>query len=170
MGKVNQERYWTAFYTKPRHEKKCADRLGKQGYEIFMPLREELRIWSDRKKKVYEPLFKSYLFVKVSEIDRLAVLQDSSVVRNLFWLKQPVIIRDEEIQVIKDFLDDFPVATAQGITFAKNDSIQINDGVLAGKKGVVREKRGHKYLIQLEQLDMELIAEIHENFIVPTKS
>ena len=47
--------YWTAFYTKPRNEKKAAERLAKT-MDLKRTVRQEpvVKQWSDRKKKVSE--------------------------------------------------------------------------------------------------------------------
>ena len=43
---------WYVLYTTSRAEKKVAQRLEEKGLEVFLPMIEELRQWSDRKKKV----------------------------------------------------------------------------------------------------------------------
>ena len=57
---------WYAVYTKPRSEKKLADRLNEHGIEAYLPLRKTLKQWSDRKKMVEEPLITSYVFVNIT--------------------------------------------------------------------------------------------------------
>ena len=52
---------WYALYTKPRWEKKVAKALEKIGIIVYCPMITEVRQWSDRKKKVTLPLFKSYV-------------------------------------------------------------------------------------------------------------
>ncbi len=49
---------WYLLYTNPRAEKKVALELQKKGFEVFLPLQRTLKVWSDRKKWVEEPLFK----------------------------------------------------------------------------------------------------------------
>ena len=41
---------WLAAYVKMHHEKKVRDRLASMGIEHFLPVQEEVRQWSDRKK------------------------------------------------------------------------------------------------------------------------
>ena len=55
---------WYAVYTKGRHEKAFERELRKKRIETFLPVRRVVRHWSDRKKLIEEPLFKSYLFVR----------------------------------------------------------------------------------------------------------
>ncbi|MEI9958604.1 MAG: transcription termination/antitermination NusG family protein [Ferruginibacter sp.] len=63
--------YWHAVYTKPRWEKKVAALLEARGIEYYCPLNKVVKQWSDRKKVVLEPLFKSYVFVHVEEAKKM---------------------------------------------------------------------------------------------------
>ena len=58
------EKTWYALYTKSRNEKKAHSALVSSGIDSFLPLIKNLKQWSDRKKWVEEPLFRSYLFVQ----------------------------------------------------------------------------------------------------------
>ncbi|XOV91191.1 MAG: transcription termination/antitermination NusG family protein [Bacteroidota bacterium] len=71
--------HWYVLYTRPRNEKKVIQRLENE-FEVFCPLVTTKRQWSDRKKKVSEPLFRSYVFVKVTEAERQDVLRTPGVV------------------------------------------------------------------------------------------
>ena len=58
---------WYAVYTKPRWEKKVNSLLLQKGIEVYCPLNKVRRKWSDRIKTIEEPLFKSYVFVKIKD-------------------------------------------------------------------------------------------------------
>ena len=64
-------RKWRVLYVRPRWEKKVEDQLTERNIENFLPLREEIRQWTDRKKRVIVPLFPGYLFVHVNERERV---------------------------------------------------------------------------------------------------
>ena len=64
MISINNPKKWVAIYTKPRHEKLVKEQLLKKGYDVYLPLLTEKRRWSDRKKLVEFPLFKSYNFMQ----------------------------------------------------------------------------------------------------------
>jgi transcription antitermination factor NusG len=55
---------WYAVYTKARHEKTAAELLWQKDIESFLPLREVLSRWKDRRKMVQFPLFPGYLFIQ----------------------------------------------------------------------------------------------------------
>lgn len=159
----NTYTYWTAFYTKPRSEKKAAERLSLKGFEVYCPTTTVVKQWSDRKKKVKEPVFSSYIFARVDEALRQQILIDPSVVNSVFWLKKPVRIRDTEIEAVKEFLDDFPQVNGAVLDIEQGDRAIIMAGPLKGEEGVVRQKRGGKVLLQLYSLGLELQAEVAVN-------
>jgi transcription antitermination factor NusG len=72
---------WYALYLRSRYEKKANLELEKKNIETFLPLIEELHVWSDRKKRVMEPLFRGYIFVKTDLRDKETILMTDGVVR-----------------------------------------------------------------------------------------
>lgn len=153
-------RYWTAFYTSPRHEKSAAERLEADGFEVYCPVSENLRVWSDRKKKVKEPLFKSYLFCKVNEKERIAILQDHSIKFNVYWLGKPALIRDEEIDAIKRFLNEYPEARSEFPSLKRGTSLVIKEGPFENQEAIVTEVRGGKVRLELKRIHFFLEAPI----------
>ncbi len=59
---------WYAVYTRSRHEKVVHHALGETGMQSFLPLRNVLSQWKDRRKQVQKPLFPGYLFVRVPQL------------------------------------------------------------------------------------------------------
>ena len=72
---------WYAVYVRSRHEKKVHQLFQEQGLTSFLPLLETWKQWSDRKKKVSDPLFRGYVFVNIDLFkDRIKVLDTEGVV------------------------------------------------------------------------------------------
>ncbi|MCB0698142.1 MAG: UpxY family transcription antiterminator, partial [Chitinophagaceae bacterium] len=117
---------WYVLYTKSRNEKKVAKRLEEKGIEVYCPLREEVRQWSDRKKKVAEPVFRSYLFVTLADYTKesVEVLYTPGTVRFLWWNNKPGIVRKHEIEAIKSFLNDYKDAEIT-VTFKEGEKIVV---------------------------------------------
>ncbi|WP_420384902.1 UpxY family transcription antiterminator [Roseivirga sp.] len=159
MNKLGSK-YWTAFYTKPRNEKKVADRLSEQGLHIYCPTRTVIKQWSDRRKKVKEPVFTSYIFAEVDELERQEVLRDQGIVSSVFWLSKPVIIRDNEIQAIRAFLEDYPEAKAENLELKEGQRLEISEGPLKGEKGELIKRKGSKVILNILSLNYSLQAEI----------
>ncbi|KQB44181.1 Transcriptional activator RfaH [Flavobacterium daejeonense] len=143
---------WYVVYTKPKWEKKVAEQLVQRGIECYCPLVTQIRQWSDRKKKVEVPLFNSYVFVRLEEKDRNLVFQSSGVVRYLFWLGQPAIVREEEIATIKNWLsmpDAYEVSVA---ALQVGDKIVLDSGPFQSQEAVVQEVNKNSYVLFLESL------------------
>jgi len=149
---------WYALYTNPRNEKKVSEALNKRGIEAYCPVYTTWVQWSDRKKKVDKPLFPSYVFVKLEEKDRDQVFTVPGIVRYVFWLGKPALIKDAEIEQIRIFLKE--ITPNALITFQPLDPVQIVEGLLKGKSGVVEHIHKHTLVIRLEQLGLSVKAEV----------
>ena len=166
----NSNTYWTAFYTKPRSEKKASERLSVKGFQVYCPTRTILRQWSDRKKKVKEPVFTSYIFARVDEVKRQQILYEPSIVSSVFWLGKPVVIRDTEIDEIERFLSEHPEAQGMSTgTLKPGQEARVVRGPLDGESGIVRQIRGNKVILEISNLGIELQAEIAVSKIEPLK-
>ena len=100
-------RKWYAIYTRPRWEKKVNRLLSEKGFESYCPLNKVRRKWSDRYKLIEEPLFKSYVFVKIEDAERTPIRMTSGVINFVYGDGKPAVIREREIQNIKKFLDEY---------------------------------------------------------------
>ncbi|MFV8378229.1 UpxY family transcription antiterminator [Flavobacterium sp. LB3R33] len=143
---------WYVVYTKPKWEKKVAEQLKNKGIECYCPLITQVRQWSDRKKKVEVPLFNSYVFVQLPDSERNAVFQSVGVVRYLFWLGKPAVVRDEEISVIKKWLNTSEGKEVSILSFQIGDAIQLDSGPFSNQKAIVQEVTNTHYVLVLESL------------------
>lgn len=143
---------WYVVYTKPKWEKKVAEQLTKNGIECYCPLVTQIRQWSDRKKKVEAPLFNSYVFVRLSESDRNLVFQSTGVVRYLFWLGKAAIVRDEEINTIKKWLDSPDEYELSVANMQVGDKIVLESGPFQSQEAVIKEVNKTHYVLVLESM------------------
>ncbi len=154
---------WLVLYTKARHEKKVAKKLEEAGFEVFCPTVTSLRTWSDRKKRVQIPLFKSYFFIHIEEEERQTVFQYPGLVRYLFWLGKPAVVRDVEIKAIRDFINDYDGKANISIDeyYEEGRVVSITGGVFAGEEGkVIRVKKNNRILMQVQSLQLNVLAEL----------
>jgi transcription antitermination factor NusG len=112
---------WYAVYTKSRCEKKVAALLARKQLECYCPMNEVDSQWSDRRKIVQEPLFKSYVFVRIPERLMSVVRQTEGVVNFVYWLGRPAIISDPEVDMMRRFLDEFRTVQLEQFPIRKND-------------------------------------------------
>lgn len=159
-------RKWYAIYTKPRWEKKVHALLGEKGIECYCPLNKVHRKWSDRIKIVEEPLFKSYVFVRVNEEEKTPVRMVSGVVNFVYWQGKPAVIKDKEIITIRKFLDEYNDVEVRQFEIAPHDTVVVNQGVLMGKKGIVKRVLHKKVEVLIESIGFVLTAYIEKSKVV----
>ena len=142
------DRVWRVFYTTARTEKKCEQRLAERGVEVFLPKYETLRQWADRKKKVVEPLFRNYLFARVDEAERLAVLQTDGIVRCVGFGGAPAEVPAEQIEQLQIALRD--PARLDVIDYPRpeiGERVTITGGPLKGLHGEVVRHQGQLHVV-----------------------
>jgi transcription antitermination factor NusG len=74
---------WYAVQTRPRHEQVVASQLRQEGYEVLLPVVEQVRRWSDRHKVLHVPLFPTYVLIQTVLSDnheRVRVLRKPGVI------------------------------------------------------------------------------------------
>jgi transcriptional antiterminator RfaH len=146
---------WFVIYTKSRQEKKVALELEKMGITVYCPMVNQIRQWSDRKKKIEVPLISSYVFVQLKERERETVFEVPGIVRYVYWLEKPAIVRDEEIAVMKTWLSAQTVeAKVEGLR--RGDRMKVSSGVFEGKEGFVEEISKNRVLLLLPDLGMKI--------------
>lgn len=143
---------WYVVYTKPKWEKKVAEKLAQAGIECYCPLITQIKQWSDRKKKVEVPLFNSYVFVQLPDADRNTVFAVPGVIRYLFWLGKPAIVRDEEINIIKKNLNASNIADISVSSIQVGDRIKLDSGAFSNQDAIVQEISKTYYILVLESL------------------
>ena len=147
---------WYALYTESRQEKKVASRLAQIGIEVYCPLTIQVRQWSDRKKKVEVPLLPSYVFVNLESNKREVVFQVAGVVRYLYWLGQPAIIKDIEIEILQKWLQD-KIISFEIVGIQPGTLYEIPSGPFIGQKGMVEKVDKSQITLILEQLGVKII-------------
>lgn len=153
-------RKWLAVYTRPRWEKKVNQLLAAQELETYCPLNKVRRKWSDRIKTVEEPLFKSYVFVKVSDEDRAAVRMTNGTINFVYWNGKPAVIREKEITAIRRFLNEYENVIARPIDLKLNQRVRITAGTLMDQEGKVLDVRRKTAKVAIDSLGYILIAYI----------
>ncbi|MEP6746609.1 MAG: UpxY family transcription antiterminator [Bacteroidota bacterium] len=162
---MNEKKQWYAVYTRPRWEKKIANQLRQNKIEAYCPLNKTWKKWADRKKLVYEPLFTSYVFVYVSESEKIAVKRINSKINFVYWIGKPAVIREEEIEAIKDLLSQFNNVKLEKADVNIHDKIKITNGALIFREGNVIEVQSKSVRVFLPSLGYHLIAEVDKSDI-----
>src|ERR1700761_3832820 len=154
--------HWYAVYTKPRWEKKVAENLVKNSFESYCPLNRVLRQWHDRKKFVSEPLFASYVFVRTEEARHSELSRVSGIVNLVYWLRKPAVIKEEEIDAIKKFTDQYSNVQLEKTSVNLDDKVRIIKGPLITQEGNVIAVKSRTVKIALPSLGYIMVAEVEK--------
>lgn len=137
-----------------------------KGIESYCPLNKVRRKWSDRIKLIEEPLFKSYVFVKINEEEKTEVRMTNGVVNFVYWNGKPALIKDKEILVIKRFLDDYEDVEVRKIDFEPDERVLITAGPMMEKEGKIIEVKNKVAKVCIDSLGYMLIAYIDKSKLI----
>jgi transcription antitermination factor NusG len=155
-----EKQRWYAVYTKPRWEKKVTFLLQEKEVECYCPLNKVRRKWSDRIKTVEEPLFKSYVFVKVRESEMTSIRMTNGVVNFVYWNGRPANIKEKEIDTIRRFLNDYSGVEVTVVDLPLNAKVLIQRGAFMEKEGIVKKVMHKKIQVSIESIGYILTAYI----------
>jgi len=156
----NTNKKWFALYTKPKSEFKASLQLESEGINFYLPVITKLKQWSDRKKKITEPLLKGYIFIFADEKERNISLEQVSIVRCIFDHGRPAVIPEWQIDNLKKFLKkDEEIIVNSGIV--KGAKVKILDGPFEGVIGVIKqESKGKTIAINIDLLNRSVLTQI----------
>jgi len=160
MIKSSTDKFWFALYTKPRNEFKAEQQLIAAGITNYLPTVTLLKQWSDRKKKVTEPLLRGYIFIYVNEEERLVSLEQQSIVRCVFDVGRPARIPDWQIDSLRTMLETkVDIIVHKGIV--PGAKVIIKDGPFEGIIGTVVEgEAGKSISVAIDFLNRSVIARL----------
>jgi transcription antitermination factor NusG len=153
---------WRVLYTKPRAEKKAFEALGNKGYQVYLPYTTVVKQWSDRRKKVQEPLFRSYLFVfcKSAQVFQ-AALEEPTIVGVVRFEGQSAVVRDKEMDTIRRIEAGKKEVAVVDSRLTTGQPVLIKAGKLKGMSGILTEFRGsQRVAIRIESLGCNLLVEV----------
>lgn len=159
--------HWYAVYTRPNNEKKIVSELMENNIESYLPLKRSLRQWSDRKKWIEEPLFRCYIFVRVSHIEFFNVLNIPGVVKYVSFGGQAQSIPDYQIDYIKNIVQQNEKEIEVSYkNIRKGSECEVLIGPLKGIRGeVVRISGQSRLLIRLASMGVSLQVNISRDEI-----
>ncbi len=148
-GTNDREAYpkrWVAVIVQANFEKKTATRLGKTGYETYIPVQQEIHQWSDRKKKVARLIIPMVVFVRATVIEE-EWLREQSFIHKLLALpgsdedrkRFATPIPDNQIERLKFLLENAESEVTIVSNLNVGDAVHVTSGPLKGLGGVVSE-------------------------------
>lgn len=101
---MTSEKKWRIVYTRPGCELKVAELLSRKNIENYCPLHKKMHQPATRTRAALQPLFNGCVFVRIQDLEQRTVKETKGIINFLFWMDQPALIRDEEVQAIRFFL------------------------------------------------------------------
>jgi transcription antitermination factor NusG len=141
---------WYATFTRSRHEKQVSARLERCGIESYLPTVASTHQWKDRKKRVEEPLFPSYVFARFTLQDVHTVLTVPGISTIVRANGLPCPIPEEELRNVQAFasaMAEAQVESEPGPMVAEGEWIEVMDGPFKGVLGRAIERRGRKRML-----------------------
>ncbi len=154
---------WYALYTKSRAEKKVAEELNKLGVTNYLPLKRELKQWSDRKKWVEVPAISSYIFIKITPDLYRRVFEVNGVVAYVSHNGKALTIPEHEIFAMKRTIENKIAFDIEARNIKKGEEITVTSGPLKGIKGIVNTVQGTKKLyLNISNIGYSLVVDLEE--------
>ncbi len=157
--------HWYALYLRSRYEKKVARELERKHIEQFLPLIEEVHRWSDRKKKVLEPLFRGYIFVKTDLRDRESILMTTGVVRFVGINTKPSRIPEVHIDWLRRVTGGAKEVQREPYLDI-GERIRIIGGPFAGIEGIIsRVNETSRVIVSIAAIEQSFSVQVPAEFV-----
>ncbi len=161
-----RKKKWYLLYTKPRNEKKVNTELQIRGFETYLPIQKTLKQWSDRKKMVEEPLFKSYLFINTTLSFYYDILNVNGIVKFVNFEKSPVVVNENEIKIIKQMLGTEMFLDVVNEKLIQGSKVEVIAGPMIGVKGNIVEYRSkNQIIINLISIQQDIVINVPHNLL-----
>jgi len=141
---------WHVIYTKPRAEKKVEERLNNFGIEAYCPVKQEVKQWSDRKKKILVPVLPSMVLVNIDEKERNKVFDIPGVVRYMFWLKKHAVVKNDEVAFLKSLLSQNNIISQNTETLKVGENINVPG--FENQSGIIKKISNNQIWVVLQKL------------------
>jgi transcription antitermination factor NusG len=164
-----QNLLWYAVYVRSRYEKKVHQMLLEQDVVSFLPLLDTWKQWSDRKKKVSEPLFRGYVFVNIDiQDEKLTVLDTDGVVKFIGIGKTPSIISQRDIDWLKMLVREPDAIHRHVDSLPAGQRVRVLAGPFKDFEGVViKQGREARLVVFFESIMQGIEVTIFPDVLTP---
>ncbi|SFM58874.1 Transcription antitermination factor NusG [Chitinophaga sp. YR627] len=151
---------WYVLYTYPLFEKKIGRQLALIDIIHYLPVRTEVRKWSDRLKRTEVPLFPNYIFVKTNLLNKTPILSIPGVVRFVSIEGKAIPVSEDDINKIRQIEASRQDVEIESV-YNTGDKIRILNGVFSGLEGELYKRSNRlRVLIKLPVIAQAVSVEI----------
>jgi len=165
LQKEADNRKWFVFYTKARQEKALARHLHGFGLPFFLPLVQKENLIRNKKVTSHIPVFGGYIFLYVSEEERVHALTTNRISTTLNVEDQAQLTYD--LQNIQHLIQaDAPLTVERRLVAGQR--VRIKTGPMEGLEGVIEKRRGQSVLyVAVTMLQQSAMIEIDDFLLEP---
>lgn len=102
---MSNNKLWYALYIDSDYEKKVMTSLVRRKIEYYYPINQVSVKLIGTQRKTNQPLFPGFMFVKVNCGNHESLIQLSGVLSIVHWLKEPAVFDNEDIEMIRQFIN-----------------------------------------------------------------
>jgi transcription antitermination factor NusG len=154
------DRRWWVIYTKARQEKSLARELFTYRIPFFLPLVKKTTVAKGRKRKSFVPLFPGYIFLFITEAERIKSMTTNRISRILTVNDPQQLVYDLE-QLHRLIASNAPLNVEQKL--APGDRVRVKQGALMGLEGTVLVRRGvTRLLVSINFLQQGASVEVDD--------
>lgn len=159
---------WYLIYTRPRQERKVFRELNDLSIPCFLPETQTVKQWNDRMKKQTIPLFPSYVFLNLDNLENYYRAMDvNGFVTYVRFGKHLAIAREETIEDIRLLVDHSRELTVFSGYYKSGQMVNIQNGPLAGRTfEVVEHRRKNVIILRVNLLNQFVLASLSPSDVV----
>jgi transcription termination/antitermination protein NusG len=160
---------WYALYVRSRYEKKVHQLLLEQEVVSFLPLLDTWKQWSDRKKRVSEPLFRGYVFVNIDiRKEQMMVLDTEGVVKFIGIARKPSVISQRDIDWLKTLVMEPDAVHRHVNALPAGQRVRVLAGPFKDFEGVVvKQGRESRLVVFFESIMQGVEVTIVPDVLMP---
>jgi len=161
---------WFAVHTSSCQEKRVAQHLSTREIEHFLPVSRNARRWKNGCTMLLDqPLFPGYLFVKISRLERVRVLELPGVHFIVGNRREPIPLPDSEIESLREGIGLVNVEPCPFLNVGER--ARIIRGPLQNMIGIItRKKNGMRLILSLELIAKSISVEVSADDVEPIDS
>jgi transcription antitermination factor NusG len=105
--------------------------------------------------------------VQVQEEQQVQVRVVNGVLNFVYWNGKPAVVKEEEIDTIRKFLNEFDDVEVKPTNLRANQAVMVKRGLLMNNTGRIRRLMNNKVEVIIESLGYALVASLEKNNIIP---
>jgi transcription antitermination factor NusG len=103
----------------------------------------------------------------VTEEEQGRIRMVDGVLNYVYWQGKPAVVKDNEIDNIRRFLNEYEDVQLQALDFQPQSKVLIRSGILMDKEATIQRVLHQTVEVVIESLGYRLVAQIDKSNLVP---